>query len=413
MKFRCPNCQQKIQMADEHAGRRIKCPACAQVLAVPGTRPAGPPRDSSAMLSLLEGMEGAAAGPDPQPAAGPRPARGKAPPATTGPPVRWPAAEWTGLGVLLALLLLALIFGNWITRAFALFVVLATVNGWWLGASKVAAALGGLLVATILAVPLGRAFEGLFASILGTGGLANRMISVAVIAVLLVAAATAALHIPVRRLVEQHPDWRRYDRLAGSGIGLLEGCMLGMLMLWAVLSLAPMAALSVAASEESGAEPNAAARLINDAADAARDSMIGRLADAANPLSGMRLIALFRKALLMLNDVTAREAFVTDEAMVGIRDRPSVRKAMDMFAADTALMETINAEHGLSRESLQAVMNSQTVLDVLDKTGLVDELTPLADELERAIDRALAHAGLKDEAGEDGKDAPTQEVGGE
>src|SRR5262249_35616150 len=39
IRFACP-CGKAFQTQDEHAGKRTKCPACGQVLVIPGPRPA-------------------------------------------------------------------------------------------------------------------------------------------------------------------------------------------------------------------------------------------------------------------------------------------------------------------------------------------------------------------------------------
>ena len=35
--FRCPNCSKKVSVADEHAGKRGKCPQCKQVMVIPSS----------------------------------------------------------------------------------------------------------------------------------------------------------------------------------------------------------------------------------------------------------------------------------------------------------------------------------------------------------------------------------------
>src|SRR5689334_3296414 len=36
------DCGKRLNVPDEHAGKRVKCPACSQVLTVPGGRPDAP-----------------------------------------------------------------------------------------------------------------------------------------------------------------------------------------------------------------------------------------------------------------------------------------------------------------------------------------------------------------------------------
>jgi serine/threonine protein kinase len=49
--FPCPSCQKKLQVADEHAGKKVKCPGCGQVLTVPV--PAPPPAEAPPPMAVM------------------------------------------------------------------------------------------------------------------------------------------------------------------------------------------------------------------------------------------------------------------------------------------------------------------------------------------------------------------------
>ena len=362
--FHCHNCQKKIGVEDACVGRKVKCPGCGAAVAVPHL----PAEDS----------------PAPTPAVA-RPA-GLAPASR-----RNPSIERIGLSVLVVVALTAIIFGNSVTRLFFVLVVLTTLYGYWLGASKVAAVFGGMLATVVLAVPAGKAFESPLGSALGLSGLAGRIGSIAIVGLIEVVVVSAVLQIIIGRVVKQRPAWRRYDRLAGSGLGLLEGALLGFVSIWAVLSLGPIAATSLVRTEgpEGAARSNPAARCVVAVAALARRSGVGRLANALNPLDELRLIALCRKGLIVLNDPVTRDAFVSHHAIQGIKRRPSVRQALDRLSADPETRRIIESEAGITAEDLRTILNSPTLLSILDETGLVTELSPIADDLEQAIDEAL------------------------
>ena len=87
-----------------------------------------------------------------------------------------------GLGVLVVIAVVALSLGDVVTGLFFLLVGLAALNGYWIGASRISAVFGGMFVAALIAVPLGKALEGVISAALGSTGLTNRMISIAVLA---------------------------------------------------------------------------------------------------------------------------------------------------------------------------------------------------------------------------------------
>ena len=106
------------------------------------------------------------------------------------------------LAACLVLALLALAFGNLVTRLFTVLVLLTALNGYWLGATKSVASVGGMLIAMLLAVPLGTALEGIVGAIVGSSGLTNRMISIGAWAVLVTAVVTVILSLVVGRTLK-------------------------------------------------------------------------------------------------------------------------------------------------------------------------------------------------------------------
>jgi hypothetical protein len=49
--FPCSSCQKKLQVGDEHAGKKVKCPGCGQVLTVPV--PAPPPAEVPPPMAVM------------------------------------------------------------------------------------------------------------------------------------------------------------------------------------------------------------------------------------------------------------------------------------------------------------------------------------------------------------------------
>lgn len=304
-----------------------------------------------------------------------------------------------GLGVLVVIAVVAMSLGDLVTGLFFLLVGLAALNGYWVGASRISAVFGGMFVAALLAVPLGKSLEGVFSAALGSTGLTNRMISIAVLAIIVVVVVAAILHVLIRQAVNKKPAWKRYDKLIGSGLGLLEGTLLGFLLIWTVLSLEPLARTSLVQTGDPENTPraNPVSQGIVAIAEVARESTVGQVADAVNPLDEMRLITLLEHGLIVLNDPRARDAFVRHPAIAGIKQRPSVQRALDMLTADPQINQIVESEDGISGEGLRAILDSPTLLAILDETKLVADLSPIADEIEHAIDQALEHiAAAKD-----------------
>src|SRR5690349_9470735 len=55
----CPACGKQLRVKDEFAGKRVKCPSCGQILALPSSPPASPPvvtHRGAALESLRQGL---------------------------------------------------------------------------------------------------------------------------------------------------------------------------------------------------------------------------------------------------------------------------------------------------------------------------------------------------------------------
>lgn len=296
-------------------------------------------------------------------------------------------------GVLLLIALPAIAFGNNVTRLFFVIVLIVTANGYGLGATKVAAVFAGLLLGALIGTPLGRLFEGVISTILGTTGLSNRIASILLMSLAVVAGASFGLQYPLRKWISRFPKVQKHDRLIGAGLGLFEGSLLGLLVIWAVLAMEPVATTSIAQAKrdqsEGGPPPSALAESIVEVAHEAKESAVGQIAQATNPLSELKFIALFQKIIAVLNHFEAREAFLAHEAIKEIRSRESIQKALEMLKTTPEVKVIMEGDGSITGEQLKAIMDSPQVLKVLDQTGLVGEMKPLYGAIETAVDDAF------------------------
>ncbi len=299
----------------------------------------------------------------------------------------WTAPRIFCLGLLVGLIVFALIFGNIVTRIFVTLVALSMLNGYWLGASNVAATICGMLIAIPLAIPGGKACEGLTNSLFGLTGLTNRIVSIGVCYTIVIVIVTTILAIVARLTIKKKRAWRRADRMLGAGLGLVEGGLFGLLVIWALLTLQPIVARHMAMAQHSAAptRPSRMVRWVARAADSVEESAVGRAASWSNPLKEMRLMTIFTDAQQVLNDPAARDRFVNHPTMREIAQRPSILKAQEMLASMT---DVVNFEDGLSDEELLKLMRDPRIPQILDESNLMADLAPIAGEIEKALTAA-------------------------
>ncbi len=294
-----------------------------------------------------------------------------------------------GLPLFAISFIVVIALSDWVTALFILFVAWITFNGYWIGATKIAALFGGLLAGALLGAPVGKAMEDLCSTVFNTTGTTNRIVSVALCALIIVIVVTAILKVLIGRWVTSKHSLNRYDRLIGSGLGLLEGVLLGFLLLWTLLSLEPIAVTSLAQTETvSGTgEPNPISRQIVNFAHTARESTVGWLADTFNPLDDIRQLTLLANGLIVLNDPDARKAFISHPAIENIQQYESVQEALRRLGDDAEISQVL--ESGTTAEIISTVLASPTLLDIFDQTNILADLSPLTDEIERAINEAM------------------------
>jgi hypothetical protein len=209
-------------------------------------------------------------------------------------------------------------------------------------------------------------------------------------------AGTVAISIAARRYLKARPQLARVNTYAGAGLGLIEGTILGMAVLWTVLALEPIAQSQVAADtqpsyivpDETKAS-NPVARHVISFAALVRDSSLGGAAQATNPIEGARLLTLSNDFAAIVRDEEAFNYFMQTPVMLEIKELHSITAALERTKADPELTALFN-DKGVSADTIRAVLESKTILDIFDHTSAVSDLSPKMDALIAAIAEAKA-----------------------
>lgn len=310
--------------------------------------------------------------------------------------------------------LLAAIFGGPVTAIVSILLAACILQGLWRGASQILGVLVGMLVAAALCQPLGRACEGLIASIAGTTGLTNRFVSVGVAALVLAAIVAAGASWGLKQLWKsrQHA-WMKWDHLLGGGVGLVEGVVLSLVVLWTPIMLEPIASAQASLAPQTiDASRPALARRVADWAAAVRASPLGGLAAATNPAASSPTLQLLEDFIAVARDPEAMERFLNSEPLQRLKNTPSVGEAVRRLEADPELEALLTGsppngtpdaaatQHTTSDdatpgppitgETIRAILSSNTLLKVLDETTVVEDLAPMTGDIGNALREAKA-----------------------
>lgn len=300
-------------------------------------------------------------------------------------------ARWCIAGGGLAVLALTLLFGGLVAKVVAAVVVLAMLQGLWRGGAELVGIVSGLVLAVPIAVPVGRAMEGVTAALAGTSGLTNRLISIGIVAALVTLIGGLAGRFAAKRVRRAWPGYKRWDPYLGAVLGAAEGCLLALVLMWAPLALEPVARAQMT-DPDAGGEPRAPsfpALGVAKAADLVRASSLGPLAQATNPVAASDLLALAADFAAISRDPDAMDYFLATPVMQRIQDLPSIHEARRILEADPELASMFGAD-GVSADAIRALMESPTVLRAFDETTVISDLRPLQHDLVAAIRAARA-----------------------
>ncbi len=287
-----------------------------------------------------------------------------------------------------ALAILIVLFGSLPLKIVAAVLALCIIQGLWRGAAELVGIVAGMIAGVLLCRPIGRLLEPMLASATSTSGLSSRLLSAGLAAVLISAIASIAIGIVTRRLLKRRPQLAGADKLAGGAIGLFEGCFLGLIVLWVPLALEPVAVGQIGKGEAPEQRPrNPVAEAVVNFAEQVKGSSLGGVAESTNPMEGARLFALTGDFAIVMRHRRAREHFVNSNAMKHLREAPSVQEAISRLEKDPELGAMIRSgDYG--PEFVRGVLTSKSLMDTLDQTTIVKDLTPLVGEIEKALQEA-------------------------
>lgn len=294
---------------------------------------------------------------------------------------------------------------GWVPGIIVGLLALGVWQGLFRGAAEIVGLALGLILAMLLAPLLGRASEGLFSAILGTQGLTNRFVSILLVGFLIIAICWLAGSLFAGRIVKRRPEWFTLNRYVGGGLGALEGLLLALCIIWIPAAIRPVAAVRSAAEADEriydamvegtyklGDEPPKATKpsladWLLARADEVDDSMLGRAVNRANPLSTTQILDIAEDYLAVLRDEDAAGMLQQTDVWKRMLTLPSVAQARSVVEQDESLRQIFEAE-GFNISALRALLDSPTVLKVMDETDIRAELEPLAPELIAAIKQA-------------------------
>jgi hypothetical protein len=299
--------------------------------------------------------------------------------------------------------------GGWVPAVVVGLIGFCAIQGLWRGAAEIAGLVVGLVLAMLLAAWLGRMFEGAIAGVTGTRGLLGRLIGMIVCGLFVTMLAWGAGAVLAQRVLRERPHWRTADKLAGGGLGAVEGILLSLIVLWVPVAMRPIAAMRAsvdreAASAEGLSPEQAEARVLPLAkrvlafADDVEQSTLGSAATQASPMSNWAVLDLAEDFIVITRDPQARDELAKSAAWQEFMNLPSMQQAREIVERDPSLQDILRQE-GITIGGMRKLLESDTTLRVLDETSIASDLDRIKEGVQAAV-RDAARASKERKARE-------------
>ena len=269
-------------------------------------------------------------------------------------------------------------------------IALATVGlscylGYRTGAIRTLATVGGIVAAVYFAPQWATSVEPFLTEWLSLSGLLNRGVSLGLVGLAIFVAGLLIGRLVCRLLLSKNGKGPVNGLNRWGGLLMMGGeAAVGIaLLLGGILIITPE-------QEDLPLPPDSATlqqRLnyqIDVVAAETRSGAIGRVLEKHNPFVKFPQLNKFKEiqqTVRTISDPAAMKQVITHPRIQELQDNPSVQAAITKLKADKEIQEIIGSGKPLDREKMMALLNSQVVMDLLDKPEFIDQASTIIEEL--------------------------------
>lgn len=282
--------------------------------------------------------------------------------------------------------------GDYATASAIALLAVALRSGYRAGAAPFLGLLAGGALAMVAAVPLAKAVEPNLASLSGTQGLTNRLLSIAVAGASLVGLVTLAAWFGGRKLIRSRPRLQACNRWLGMACGGIQGCLLVLILAGGTLVVEPLARDELLIRQ---AGDRSLARRVSEqvvmAAEMTRAGKLGPLVAAGNPFEHVKSLKSLQHGVEVLRSPATLQTVVEHPAIESVYQRPELQETLAELRADPELRDVFSSQQPITRETLASLMENPAVLRLLENGDFVRSLSQALGEVDpQALLRATA-----------------------
>jgi len=263
-------------------------------------------------------------------------------------------------------------------------VVFCGFNGMRSGASGMIGTIAAMAIAVALAPSIGMRYEGEVTKWLGTGGLANRILSISLVGI----AVTIGLSLIAKQISRQwilkSPNFAYLNRLSGSILGFLQGGAAVLLFLGGLVTIEAMQRSNVQGTHQTNSESRGS--LLVNLVQQTRASRLGPWVEKYNPyerIPQLNRFAELKQSVSMIAEPAKMQRLLEHPEVQRLRNDTQMQRVMEELVKDKDINHILHSGKPIDAPAIVVLMNHPSVLKLIDQPGFLETASKVIREASR------------------------------
>ncbi|TWU56980.1 Colicin V production protein [Rubripirellula tenax] len=252
----------------------------------------------------------------------------------------------------------------------------AAFAGYRSGVFSIFASVVALAAAIAFAPKIGMENAYRFSEIFGTTGLANRFLSIGIVAAAIGMFVMLCLWFILGRMVRRRSSLDRWNRRLGFTFGMLQGVAGLVFFLGGMLVVEPMQKQRAAQGDAKEGKSQFASNVILKTAAATHSSVVGPYIVKYNPLEWvpeLNKVEEFGRTAEVLRDPVKMQELLDAPEIKTLREQPSVQRLVNQLNTDPDVQEMLKSGNSLTPSMAMKLLSHPAVMELVDQPGFLTE----------------------------------------
>lgn len=257
-------------------------------------------------------------------------------------------------------------------------------SGFRIGALSVLTSLVTITAIIVYGPSISIQYEEKLSQLIGTTGLLNRGVCIAIGAVVISFVVWLVVHFTIGRLVRRSPSLDKANRIAGFAIGSTQGMFAVVLLVGGILVMAPLQQRQMIQAGLVESELPTVSRLVMSANKHIDESPTGKLIARFNPfekIPQLNQIDRFQRTASVLSDPAKINEVISHPSIQQLQNSDAVREAVNTLRRDEAIQSILYSGKAMDKSAAMTLLNHPAVLKLVDQPGFVEKANLAIQEI--------------------------------